>query len=129
MTFALAGEGREDDADVWAQFNDEVIAGAKGTPWTPWDDIVSSLWETAHCGERSTLTSYQIITRDGEYIVVLDSQLSHWRSTPLDTLPIVGNDGVATVNPLDGAWPSTSFLDGTHMCDVCYILRQDTSPS
>lgn len=94
---------------------------------TPWDDIVTDRWQRAHSGEPSPLTSYQIITRDSEYIVVFDRRLSHWQANPMPEMPIVANTGDVTTDPLQGAWPSESFLDEGNPCPVCEVLRRDSA--
>ena len=88
---------------------------------TPWDPIIREMWRQMHEGDPVALHSYQIITRDGEYIVVLNDHLSHWQSKPLSLLSIVNNEGEFTEDPQEGAWPSTEVAD----CAICTILRDD----
>jgi hypothetical protein len=93
--------------------------------WTPWDEILSDLGKTTRSGEPSALTSYQVITQDNEYIIVLNSHLSHWQPTPMQQLPIMGNTGDPTTDPSEGACLGSQFRDEEHPCDVCLVLRQE----
>jgi hypothetical protein len=92
-------------------------------PSTPWDDILSDLCGITHSGEPSGLASYQLITQDSEYIVILNGRLSHWQLAPMENLPILGGRGEPTMDPGEGAWPWTGFREG---CDVCLVLRGES---
>jgi hypothetical protein len=81
-----------------------------------------------HSGEPSALTSYQVITEDSEYIIVLNSRLSHWQPMPMEQLPIMGNAGDPTLDPSDGACLSTHFRDQEDPCDICLALREGSEP-
>jgi hypothetical protein len=92
-------------------------------PWTPWDKIIPELWHQAHSGDPVELASYQIITRDGEYIVVLGDHLSHWQATPLSHLPTFNNVGEVSEDASEGAYPA-SFSEE---CEVCLVLQEDAT--
>jgi hypothetical protein len=115
----LSSDGRDSLPD---NENAEPEMDREQIPFTPWDDILSDLWERIHSGERSGLASYQIITQDSESIIVLNGHLSHWQVAPMEGLPILGGRGEPTMDPGEGAWP-WSFREGEYPCDVCLILR------